>query len=468
MTVETIFALSSGNLPSGVAVIRISGPGSAVVLEQMCGRIGAPRVATLTEITDPQSGDMLDRGLVLWFPPPHSFTGEACIELHLHGSMAVVADVLAALGKLPGLRPAEPGEFTRRAYEAGKMDLMAAEGLADLIAAQTSLQRRQALRQAQGTLGTHLENWRGQLLKARALIEADLDFSDEDDVPGSVANQVWTQVGGLAAEIAEKLETSKAGERIRSGVVVVILGAPNAGKSSLLNALAKREVAIVTSEAGTTRDLLEISLDLDGAPVTVVDTAGLRDTESVVEAEGIKRARARAREADLVLWLQDGSDDAAAACDLSLRDLELQALENSHEIWTILTKSDKRSKTAGIVPRVRAQSISANREITNQGRRHDISVVTEGGLDALLRDLTEAAHRLCGSHEQAIVTRARHRIGLERVLGFLNEGLADECAPIELRSEYLRSAGDELGRITGKIDVEDLLGVIFSEFCIGK
>lgn len=462
MTVETIFALSTGRLPSGVAVVRISGPHSSDVLKHMCEEIAKPRIATLSMIKDPETGDVLDQGLVLWFPAPNSFTGEDCAELHLHGSTAVVTDVLAALGRLPGFRPAEPGEFSRRAFEGGKIDLLGAEGLSDLIAAQTSLQRRQALRQVKGKLSARLDDWRRQLLQARALIEADLDFADEEDVPGSVADEVWVRVAELAQEIAGHLEESKRGERIRSGVQIVILGAPNAGKSSLLNALARRDVAIVTPEAGTTRDLLEVSLDLDGAPVTLVDTAGLRSTDNLVEAEGIRRARSRAEEADLILWLVDASDELSPSTGHSSIGSDIAGLETAADMWTVFTKSDKRAGRDGV------PTAGLGAEGFEKNQCHQISVVTADGLDAFLSDLTIAAHRLCGSQEEIVITRFRHRSGLERTLQCLRAGLEEEGAPLELRSEHLRLAGEALGRITGRIDVEELLGAIFSEFCIGK
>jgi len=388
---------------------------------------------------------------VLWFPGPASATGEDCTELHLHGSQAVVNDVLDGLAQLPGFRLAEPGEFTLRAFESGKIDLTAAEGLSDLIAAQTALQRRQALRQASGLFREQLDDWRHQLMQARAYIEAELDFADEDDVPGSVADQVWNRVAELRNEIAGHLAKAKHGERIRSGVEIVILGPPNAGKSSLLNTLAQRDVAIVTSEAGTTRDVLEVSLDLNGAPVTLIDTAGLRETESGIEVEGIRRARMRAEGADLLLWLQDGSIDETEC--KALRIKELSELDSDAELWIIETKSD-------LNPTDQSHS--------KRFCRHILSILSGDGLDQFLADLTQKAHELCGVGEQALIGRARHRLCLERTLVCLDAGIGNSEEPIEFRSEHLRAASDELGRVTGRIDVEDLLGVIFSEFCIGK
>ena len=285
--------------------MRISGPGARFGLETLTDSLPEPRRASLRFIRT-ESGEAIDRGLVLFFPGPESFTGEDVAEFHVHGGRAVVAALLAALSALPGFRAAEAGEFTRRAFHNQRMDLTQVEGLADLVAAETEGQRRQAMRQAEGVLGRLYDGWREDIIRARALIEAELDFPDEDDVPGSISDEAWAMVAALETEIADHL-ADRRGERLRDGAEVVILGAPNVGKSSLVNAIARRDVAIVTAEAGTTRDLIEVRLDLGGYPVTLVDTAGLREAAGLVEREGIRRAEDRAARADLVLWLVDAT-----------------------------------------------------------------------------------------------------------------------------------------------------------------
>src|SRR6185436_3917939 len=306
---ETIFALSSGRPPAAIAVVRISGPHAGAALKALIGRLPEPRQAALARVRDPGSGEAIDEALALWFPAPGSETGEDVAELQLHGGRAVIAAVLSALGRIDGLRAAEPGEFTRRAFENGKLDLTAVEGLADLIGAETEAQRRQAYRQLKGLLGQRAETWRTRLIEALALVEARIDFSDEADVPEDLIRPALKIVRELRDEIAEVLAGAGRGERLREGLVVAIAGPPNAGKSTLLNRIARREVAIVSPVAGTTRDVIEVHLDLDGYPVTLLDTAGIRDSADPVEQEGVRRARARAAEADLVLWVQDTKDE---------------------------------------------------------------------------------------------------------------------------------------------------------------
>ncbi len=308
---DTIFALSSGRPPAAIAVVRISGPQARVALETLSGRLPQPRQASLARLRDPASGESLDEALALWFPSPRSETGEDMAELQLHGGRAVIAAVLAALGRLPGFRPAEAGEFTRRAFENGRMDLTAVEGLADLIGAETEAQRRQAYRQMKGLLGDRAETWRGRLIQALALVEAGIDFSDEADVPAELIRPALDIARGLHAEISEALAQAGRGERLRDGLVVAIAGPPNAGKSTLLNRIAKREAAIVSPFAGTTRDVIEVHLDLGGYPVTLLDTAGVRETDDPVEQEGVRRARERAAGADLVLWITEAGQPMA-------------------------------------------------------------------------------------------------------------------------------------------------------------
>src|SRR5450631_3935513 len=308
---DTIFALSSGRGPAAIAVIRISGPRAGAALKALSGKIPTPRQAGLARIREPRTQDIIDEALALWFPAPQSETGEDVAELQLHGGRAVIAAVLAALGSIEGLRPAEAGEFTRRAFENGKLDLTAVEGLADLVSAETESQRRQAFRQMKGLLGGRAETWRQRLIQALALVEAGIDFSDEGDVQNSPHENLVAPARNVAreleAEIAAALADSGRGERLRDGLVVAIAGPPNAGKSTLLNRLARREAAIGSPHAGTTRDVIEVHLDLDGYPVMLLDTAGIRDSAEPVEQEGVRRARERAAAADLVLWVIDGS-----------------------------------------------------------------------------------------------------------------------------------------------------------------
>lgn len=434
---DTIFALSSGRLPSGVAVVRISGPKVRFVLETIIGSIPAPRYAAYKLFRD-RNGDSIDRGLVLFFPGPNSFTGEDCAEFHLHGGKAVVEKFLSETGELPGCRIAEAGEFTRRAFSNGKMDLTIAEGLADLIAAETEGQRRLALQVASGTQRELYTEWRQRLLRARAFIEAELDFTDESDVPGSVSEQVWQSLALLKREIENHVASGKRASMLRDGLHVVIIGAPNAGKSSLLNFLAGREVAIISEEAGTTRDLLEVKLDLGGIPVYVTDTAGLRETDSSVEKIGIERARARMADADLVLLLEDMSDP-----------IEVTRDETSAILWKIGTKADLRGEPSG-----------------NWSYR--ISTKTGEGLDGLLDALQSFAEAQIGQIEDAVPTRQRHINLLRSTVAEIDRAINGTNLPLELRAENMRLASQYLGRITGDVDVEEILDVIFSQFCIGK
>ena len=304
---QTIFALSSGRPPSAIAIVRVSGPQAGRSLTALAGKIPPPRMATRALLREP-AGQPIDDAVVLWFPGPASATGEDVAEFHVHGGRAVLAAIFAALAGFENVRAAEPGEFTRRAFENGKLDLTEAEGLDDLIHADTDRQRRQALRQLKGLLGDRARDWRARIIEASALIEAGIDFSDEGDVPAELIAPALAKIKALLAEIEEVLAAQGQSERLRDGLVVAIAGPPNVGKSTLMNQLARREVAIVSPHAGTTRDVIEVQLDLDGYPVTVIDTAGIRETDDPVEQEGVRRARARAAEADLVLWLADAAD----------------------------------------------------------------------------------------------------------------------------------------------------------------
>lgn len=433
---DTIFALSSGRLPSGVAVVRASGPQVRFVIETIIGAQIEPRHAYY-KIFRSRNGEPIDRGLALFFPGPNSFTGEDCVEFHLHGGIAVVEKLLQELGELPGCRIAEAGEFTRRGFANGKMDLTIAEGLADLIAAETEGQRRLALQVASGAQRQLYTEWRAQLIRARAFIEAELDFADESDVPGSVAEQVWASLKTLQHDIQQHIEGGKRAAMLRDGLHVVIAGAPNAGKSSLLNFLAGREVAIISDEAGTTRDLLEVKLDLGGIPVYVTDTAGLRETASAVEKIGIERARERASEADLVLLLEDMSNPLPAV------------LEADVDVWRIGTKADLKSERSG-------------------SWRYRISTRTGEGLDELLQALQGFAEARIGQINDAVPTRQRHINLLRSTITEIETAIGREDLPLELRAENMRRASHFLGRITGDVDVEEILDVIFSQFCIGK
>ena len=428
---DTIFALSSGSLPSGVAIIRISGPSALSALELLIGRQVPARVATLSKLSS-STGDVLDEALLLAFPGPSSFTGEDCVELHCHGGRATIEAVLKTLGEFDRFRPAEPGEFSRRAFANGKMDLTQAEGLSDLIVAQTEGQRLLALEQMQGGLRDLYEGWRRDLIRVRAFFEASIDFSDEGDVPDEASASLWNDVSLIAQNIEAHLDDERRGEIIRDGFRIALTGPPNSGKSSLLNALAKRDIAIVDDEAGTTRDVLETSIDLNGQLVRLFDTAGIRDTDNRVEREGIKRAQNMAETADLVLWLQPADEN----------------LDDDHHIpreaEIVRSKSDL-APTDGI----------------------SFSVREDGSLEKLLHLIGDRVNTTLTNREDVSLSRVRHRSALvdcHAQLLLASKGDLDEV----LRCEHLRLASDTLGRITGRTDVEDLLDVIFSEFCVGK
>ncbi|SHO64969.1 tRNA modification GTPase [Pseudoxanthobacter soli DSM 19599] len=451
---DTIVALSSGALPAAVAVVRLSGPNAGPALAALCGgRLPPPRRAVLRRLVRRSDGAPLDRALVLWLPGPGTATGEDMAELHLHGGRAVVAAVIAELASGPAAfaRPAEPGEFTRRAFLAGRMDLAAVEGLADLLAAETEAQRVQALAQAGGALSSRIADWRSRLIEARALLEASLDFSDEADVAEVAEQQAIAEAAGLRSALAVALADAGRGERLRDGFQVALMGPPNAGKSSLMNALASREVAIVTAEAGTTRDVIEVHLDLGGYPVTVADTAGLRETAGEAEREGIRRALSRGRDADLVVWL-DPPDETA---------LEPPG-ELGGSLWRIRTKADLEP---GHELRSPVEGSSADGAAGVPGR---ISVSSGEGIGDLVAAIGAAAAQSLKGGEDALVTRARHRAAIEDAVACLDRAtMAGFIAP-ELRAEELRRAGDALGRVVGAVGVEAVLGRIFSSFCIGK
>ncbi len=445
---DTIVALASGPGLAAVAVIRVSGPRTRDALEALCGGVPPPRHAALRDIG--AGGAKLDRGLVLWFPGPSSFTGEDMAELQLHGSRAVIRAVLDALIARPGIRLAEPGEFARRAFENGKLDLTEVEGLADLVNAETEAQRRQALAQSEGSLRNLYEGWRAELLQAQALMEAGLDFADEGDVAIDVSAKAGALVEPLRASIARHLADHR-GERLRDGFRIVIAGPPNAGKSSLLNALAKRDVAIVSEEAGTTRDVIEVHLDLGGVPVILVDTAGIREAQGKIEAEGIERALARVEDADLVLWLVD----ATAPVWTAPPDIDARRCAAMSGVGTQIC----------IVNKIDAARVQGSR---GGSERIEISAKTGEGLDRLIAVLQARAADLAEANAASpLMTRARHRVELEGAEAALQRFAGSALVP-ELKAEELRLAARHLSRLTGRIDVEEVLGAIFAEFCIGK
>lgn len=443
MSSDTIFALATPAGRSGVAVFRISGARASEVLETLTRRaLPEPRKAVTRRLHAPGDAIPLDDALVLWFPAPASFTGEDVVELQIHGGPAVIAAVAHALAQT-GLRLAEPGEFTRRAFDHGKLDLLEIEGLADLIAAETEGQRRQALRQAEGELSALYEDWRGALISALARIEAAIDFPDED-LPEGLMLLVDEAMRVTAQGIAQHLGDRHRGEMLRAGLSVAILGAPNVGKSSLLNRLAGREAAIVSARAGTTRDVIEVKLDLDGYPVLIADTAGLRESGDEIEQEGMRRALKRAEHADLRIVVFDATSwPALDPAVLSQIDGEAIVVLNKAEL----------------------ADLPAQAEISGRGAIQ-ISAKTGAGIEALVAAVSAKAALWLSPGAQPALTRLRHREALERCGEALRQGL---LAPVvELKAEDLRVAVQALGRITGRVEVDDVLDLIFREFCIGK
>jgi len=527
MPTSTIFALSTPPGRSALAVIRISGPNVGAILDAMAPPRPKPRFAALRRLIDPTSGDILDEAIVLHFAAPKTETGEDMAEFQVHGGKAVVRAVLDALASCPGTRPAEPGEFAARAFANGKLDLAQIEGLADLIDAETQGQRQQAIAQATGLQSKRFEAWRNDLLRAMGLVEAAIDFSDEADVSDKAITQAEAAARTLRASIASHLDDGHRGEILRDGFRVVLAGPPNAGKSSLLNALARRDAAIVSAEPGTTRDVIDVRLDLEGHAVIVSDTAGIRETASTVEQEGIRRTLEATRDADLVLWLTPAgqNDDTCSPplCGEGLREGEKRALgekgalvggassdapsaasPKSKRDLTILTKSDLlppdpwihvkhpplgppplNSQTQGSLrghpssgskggsPSVRGVGGAAAHEQESCGSPlreadHAISVKTGDGLDGLIVHIAALARQAAGNASDPAITRVRHRRELAAAVAHIDAFLAQSANPIELRAEDLRLSATALGRLTGRIDAEDVLGEIFSRFCIGK
>lgn len=430
---DTIYALSSGRLPAGVAVVRISGPRVRFVLEAIAGTVPDAGILSLKRLRC-SDGSALDTSLVAYFKAPRSFTGEDCGEFHVHGGRAVVDALLRMIAAIEGTRAAEAGEFTRRAFINGKLDLVQAEALADLIDAETEAQRRMALNAVEGHVGRLYEKWRSRILRIQAMIAADLDFGDEGDVPDSVAERVRDDIVEVQAELERHLGSYRQAEIVRDGFRVAIIGPPNAGKSSLLNALAGRDVAIVSDEPGTTRDLVEVALDLGGLKVIVTDTAGIHESAGIVERIGIARAVETAKRADLVIILQPPGDEIVSTTGWG-----------DHVV--VRSKSD-----LGFGNRV--------------GDDIPVSSMTGEGIDELLKVIRMKVATATGGADMG-PQRLRHRDALRRCVTALDRATASEMA-LELRAEELRIAATELGRVTGRIDVEDVLGEVFSTFCIGK
>ncbi len=444
---QTIFALSSGRPPSAIAIVRVSGSRARAVLGALAGKVPEPRAAMRVQLRD-LSGQPIDDGLVLWFAGPGSATGEDIAEFHIHGGRAVLAALLAALSAFENVRAAEPGEFTRRAFENGKLDLTEAEALDDLIHADTDRQRRQALRQLKGMLGDKARDWRARIIEASALIEAGIDFSDEGDIPAELIGPAMASIRSLREEIQEVLAAQGRSERLRDGLVVAIAGPPNVGKSTLMNLLARREVAIVSPHAGTTRDVIEVQLDLDGYPVTLIDTAGIRQTDDPVEQEGVRRARVRAAEADLVLWVTDVEHEKTG--------IEESAPSADAPVWVVRNKIDLDAGSGG------------GSRGNDGGIVFRISALRGDGVAELVGALVAFAQDCLGSGEGGLIGRERQRRLLQETVDALQRSVSVAAKGEELAAEELRAASQSLGRLVGRVDVEDLLDVIFREFCVGK
>lgn len=433
---DTIYALATGSLGCAVAIVRVSGPHAASIGERFSGYRLRPREIRFSHISDPVDGELIDSGLVVFFEAPSSFTGEDCLEFQIHGSRAVVARLIESLEREPETRIARPGEFIKRAFDNGKLALTSVEGVADLIDAKTDLQRRQALAQASGALGRHAIAWRDMILEALALVTAEIDFADEGEAPSEVLGEVRAILRRLCGEFDQALAAAKRGEVIRSGFRVVLCGAPNAGKSSLLNALAQRDVAIVTEHAGTTRDMIEVELDLGGVPVTLCDTAGLREASDAVEALGVERSRKAIESADLTVWLADSREETPAietGHGASLVVASKLDLSGAKPVWCDLA----------------------------------LSVRSGVGVDALIASISKAASAAAGG-ESVLVTNARQRNCVEAAARHARRLMADDLTALELVADELLRCADALEGLVGRIGTEDVLGSVFSRFCMGK
>src|SRR4030081_890124 len=446
---QTIFALSSGRPPSAISIVRVSGPQARAALTALAGTTPAPRVATRALLRDSHQAP-IDDAVVLWFPGPASATGEDVAEFHVHGGGAGLARLFTGLSGLKNIRAAEPGKFPRRAFENGKLDLTEAEGLDDLIHADTDRQRRQALRQLKGLLGDRVRSWRAQIIEASALIEAGIDFSDEGDVPAELIAPALAKIKILHDEIEEVLAAQGRSERLRDGLVVAIAGPPNVGKSTLMNQLARREVAIVSPHAGTTRDVIEIQLDLDGYPVTVIDTAGIRETEDPVEQEGVRRARARASEADLVLWMSDPQHQ-----DKPQNGVPVWSLHNKIDLGVDLSESPTVARSADVLAHGEAAAFR-------------ISAKRGDGIGDLISALVVFAQNYFGCEDGGLIGRERHRKLLQHTAASLRRSITIIGTGEELAAEDLRLPAYPLGRLLGRVDVQDILDVIIRQCCIGN
>jgi tRNA modification GTPase len=435
---DTIYSLSSGAGRAGVAVIRVSGPGAGHAVEVLSRRIPEPRRASLCRLDHPETGLTIDEALVLWLPAPRSFTGEDSAEFHVHGGPAVVAAMLDALGRLDGLRPAEAGEFTRRAFMNGRLDLVAVEGLADLIAAETEMQRRLAQFHSGGGASAVFEAWRRDMIQVLARLEAAIDFVDEEGVADAALKAALPGLALLRDEMRARLDDRNQGERIRDGVRIVLAGPPNVGKSSLLNRLSRREAAIVSATPGTTRDVIEVHLDLAGVPVTVSDTAGLREgSADEIEAVGMERTRATMAGADLVVWM-------------TAPDAHEQPPTFDSDALRVMNKCDLVASTTAMVADIA------------------VSAKTGQNMEGLVERLSDWTRQRFASGESALITRERQRRTIEECWAHLERATAVEGLPLELVAEEVRLAARALARLVGRIDVEDLLDVVFRDFCIGK
>ncbi|KAM8960435.1 5-taurinomethyluridine-[tRNA] synthase subunit GTPB3, mitochondrial [Pelodytes ibericus] len=466
---DTIFALSSGHGKCGVSVIRTSGPASAKALQLLTRwtQLPPPRKVLLTSICCPNSGELLDRGLVVWFSGPRSFTGEDCCEYHVHGGPAVVRGVLQALGGIQMLRPAEPGEFTKRAFQNGKLDLTEVEGLGDLIHADTELQRRQALRQMAGELGQLYQQWSHRLVTALAHIEAFIDFSEDDNVDEDVLTAVDEEVWKLRKELEEHLTDSRRGERLRDGIHVVLTGATNAGKSSLLNVISQKPAAIVSPIPGTTRDVVETTLNIEGYPIIMSDTAGIRDSEDPIEREGVRRAKERQREADILIAVVDASE-----LDINKDSLIAQ--------WrSLLCSSSQGDRPGGVilvlnkVDLLQQSAITQLQQLCRDPELPPLCLVSchnGQGMSDFLAILRDRLGDVCGDPLEGApsITQTRHRLHLTDCLNALKQYPTYKEMDLVIAAEELRIAQRQLGAITGKVGAEQILDIIFRDFCIGK
>ncbi|XP_062607753.1 tRNA modification GTPase GTPBP3, mitochondrial-like [Saccostrea cucullata] len=504
---DTIFSLSSGYGKCGVAVIRVSGPQAKDSIHQMCSArsLPSPRKTQLRRIVDPMTGEPIDRGLVIWFPSPESFTGEDCVEFQVHGGSAVIAAMVTSLGNLSKYRPAEPGEFTKRAFMNGKLDLTEVEGLGDLIHAETEAQRKQALRQMEGDLGKLYSGWRDRVMKAAANIEAFIDFSESESLEEDLLSEVTAEVDRLNAEISNHLNDHRCGERLRNGVHVVIVGKPNVGKSTLLNTICQRPAAIVSPIPGTTRDVVETALNVGGYPVLLSDTAGLRDTEDVIEKEGVNRAIQRAEQADLKILVLEAADLCKLSKSTPIQDIITDYLKDLGLLSDSLTKfkSCSTNNTSTDLKSVSNNSklqiyqefspfgsdvllvlnkcdllldsdLSSLEDFLQNNEQFAVCFIscTSGrGVEEFLKVLQQKLSIMCGNPRSGnpSLTQARYRLHLQKCQGHLhNYKHYMDLGDVVLAAQSLRKVLYDIGKITGKITSEDILDIVFQDFCIGK